>query len=208
MIITIQHMRELKVNWRMDIVGSNSQHTLGFTVEVKIGSDTGGVGEVCCYETLTNEIHECVDAEIIRALSQWHRLRERGMHRGTWRTGVYIMGRLKGDYYTLQLHVQCTASTCEGDIYAQNESFLVRPYNVELHKASHKSWCKRVLLGTCRISKGGLVPEELCAICLERLQESSMRLPSCGHVFCEACIADWMLTHENNTCPKCRCELM
>jgi hypothetical protein len=33
-------------------------------------------------------------------------------------------------------------------------------------------------------------------------------LPKCHHVFCASCIEQWMIKHNNNTCPKCRCEFV
>lgn len=46
-----------------------------------------------------------------------------------------------------------------------------------------------------------------CAICTEALTSGSnvMRLPTCGHVFHQACVMPWLNNH--NTCPFCRREL-
>lgn len=53
-----------------------------------------------------------------------------------------------------------------------------------------------------------LIETESCSICLEPfefslLSEVPLRLPVCGHVFCDTCISTW-ITKGNNTCPMCR----
>ncbi|XWS35317.1 hypothetical protein CRYUN_Cryun21dG0115500 [Craigia yunnanensis] len=51
-----------------------------------------------------------------------------------------------------------------------------------------------------------------CSICIQSLSESVSELGdakqvSCGHVYHEKCITDWLLTGRSSSCPMCRSDI-
>jgi Ring finger domain len=44
---------------------------------------------------------------------------------------------------------------------------------------------------------------DLCSICLEQL-ESNSKVLSCGHVYHDKCILDWIIESKSTNCPTCR----
>ncbi|KAH9917813.1 uncharacterized protein B0H18DRAFT_1033154 [Fomitopsis serialis] len=70
-------------------------------------------------------------------------------------------------------------------------------------------WTLDDLVGALPVLRPRNVPhEDDCAICFQSLQEirsearAIVKLPQCGHVFCKACISEWMHMG-GSSCPMC-----
>lgn len=47
---------------------------------------------------------------------------------------------------------------------------------------------------------------ESCPICLNDLNDKTLRKTYCGHIFCKSCIYKWVGSH-SSTCPACRTKI-
>ena len=87
--------------------------------------------------------------------------------------------------------------------HAREPNFLElspkRKYSSSLHRRLKKIQPK--------VLEHGIMKNDCCPICMEKVEDSKLCVPKCLHCYHEGCISKWLEDEVHVTCPSCRIDI-